>query len=89
MLLVAANLFTLRAFTLFVPVARVSALIALTLTCLSDNLYGLEKFWAFLQYRKDKRPVKILPELETILANFKTLDDFHAYGSVRRCACMS
>lgn len=45
------------------------------------NLYGLEKFWAFLQYRKDKRPVDIVPELEEILAKFKTLDDFHAFGS--------
>ena len=39
------------------------------------QLYGLEKFWAFLRYsgRNDK---DVNPELKTILAKFKTVDDF-------------
>ncbi|CAO3687278.1 unnamed protein product [Umbelopsis ramanniana] len=45
-----------------------------------DNgyLYGLEKFWAYLYYRKDKNKRK-LPEnerLNSILARYKTLEDF-------------
>lgn len=46
------------------------------------NLYGLEKFWAFLKYRTDKRPVQFSDELRDILVNFQTLDDFHAAGMV-------
>ena len=30
----------------------------------ADNFYGLEKFWAFLKYRKDTRPLEIMPELK-------------------------
>lgn len=47
-----------------------------TLTDYRDGqLYGLEKFWAFLRYsgRNDK---DVNPELKTILAKFKTVDDF-------------
>jgi len=39
-------------------------------------LYGLEKFWAFLKYRKDKRPIDIPPELQKLLSQFRTMDDF-------------
>jgi len=39
-------------------------------------LYGLEKFWAFLKYRKDKRPIEIPPELQKLLSQFRTMDDF-------------
>lgn len=39
-------------------------------------LYGLEKFWAFLKYRKDKTPVELLPEIQTLLSKYRTIDDF-------------
>lgn len=47
-----------------------------TLTDYRDGqLYGLEKFWAFLRYSgRDDRGIN--PELKTILAKFKTVDDF-------------
>ncbi|XP_031496121.1 la-related protein 1A isoform X2 [Nymphaea colorata] len=43
------------------------------------NLYGLEKYWAYHFYRKDKRPLKLHPELEKLLKEeFRSLDDFRA-----------
>ncbi|KAJ1929144.1 hypothetical protein IWQ60_001455 [Tieghemiomyces parasiticus] len=41
-------------------------------------MYGLEKFWAYQFYRQDKatRPLDVTPELETILRDFKSIDDF-------------
>lgn len=44
------------------------------------NLYGLEKFWAFLKYRKDKRTVQYSDELQQILGEFATLEDFQKAG---------
>jgi len=41
-----------------------------------DKLYGLEKFWALLHYRKDKRKLNIRPELEEILKKFPTIEEF-------------
>ncbi|CAF4261355.1 unnamed protein product, partial [Rotaria sordida] len=38
------------------------------------QLYGLEKFWAFLKYSRQKP--KINPNLEKILKNYKNLEDF-------------
>jgi la-related protein 1 len=38
------------------------------------QLYGLEKFWAFLKYSR-KRP-KIAPKLQDILKKYKRLEDF-------------
>eukprot|EP01104_Vermistella_antarctica_P009654 TRINITY_DN2498_c0_g1_i5.p1 TRINITY_DN2498_c0_g1~~TRINITY_DN2498_c0_g1_i5.p1 ORF type:complete len:1084 (+),score=340.28 TRINITY_DN2498_c0_g1_i5:287-3538(+) len=42
----------------------------------SGQAYGLEKFWAFLRYRKDKREISINPELEDVLKQFHSLEDF-------------
>jgi hypothetical protein len=42
-------------------------------------LYGLEKFWAFLKYSRQKP--KINPKLEEILKNFKRLEDFRVDGA--------
>lgn len=39
-------------------------------------LYGLEKFWAFMKYRKDKSPVELMPEIQTLLSKYRTIDDF-------------
>ncbi|ORX49291.1 hypothetical protein BCR36DRAFT_412811 [Piromyces finnis] len=41
-----------------------------------DKLYGLEKFWALLHYRKDKKKLTIKPELEEILKKFPTIEEF-------------
>ncbi|KAJ1658751.1 hypothetical protein IWQ61_002064 [Dispira simplex] len=42
------------------------------------HMYGVEKLWAYQFYRKDKatRPLDVLPELTTLLANFHTIEDF-------------
>jgi len=44
--------------------------------CRAGSLYGLEKFWAFLKYRKDKTKIEIRPELQKLLNEFLTLEDF-------------
>ena len=40
------------------------------------ELYGLEKFWAFLTYYDKASDIKVSPELQKVLENFKTLEDF-------------
>ncbi|KAG7254461.1 hypothetical protein CRUP_014960 [Coryphaenoides rupestris] len=43
------------------------------------QLYGLEKFWAFLKYsRNQSRPLE--PRLQEHLAKFRTLEDFRVVG---------
>lgn len=42
-------------------------------------MYGLEKFWAFLKYSRQKP--KINPKLEEILKKFKRLEDFRVEGA--------
>lgn len=39
------------------------------------QLYGLEKFWAFLKYSKAKT-LEIDPKLQIYLSKFKRLEDF-------------
>ncbi len=46
---------------------------------LLGQLYGLEKFWAFLKYSRQKP--KINPKLEEILKKFKRLEDFRVDGA--------
>ena len=41
-----------------------------------DNIYGVEKLWAFLHYRKSSKPLNIHPELQSIVSKYKTVDDF-------------
>ena len=43
------------------------------------QLYGLEKFWAFLKYSRRKPKVSL--KLEEILKNFKRLEDFRVEGA--------
>jgi la-related protein 1 len=43
------------------------------------QLYGLEKFWAFLKYSRQKP--KINSKLEEILKKFKRLEDFRVDGA--------
>lgn len=40
------------------------------------ELYGLEKFWAFLKYYKHSRRLEVHPLLKKQLAHYKKLDDF-------------
>jgi la-related protein 1 len=43
----------------------------------SGNLYGLEKFYAFRHFRpKNMAPLRVKPELEEMLAPFKSFEDF-------------
>lgn len=47
------------------------------------QLYGLEKFWAFLKYSRIKGQV-IDPKLQEHLRKFKRIDDFR----VEVCVCV-
>lgn len=42
----------------------------------TGQLYGLEKFWAFLKYYKGSRKLTVDPKLKEYLENFKTIEDF-------------
>jgi la-related protein 1 len=44
----------------------------------STNIaYGLEKFWAYLEYRQDKHPVEVLPGIDDLFkTKFTCMDDF-------------
>ena len=42
----------------------------------SGDLYGLEKFWAFLKYYRRAKELTVKPELLQVLDNFKSIDDF-------------
>jgi len=42
----------------------------------SKQTYGLEKFWAYLCYRKDSTKLIVNPQLDIILSKFKSIDDF-------------
>ena len=49
----------------------------------ANNLYGLEKFWAFHYYRKGGEKIEIRKELQQLLdEKFSTLEDFQV-----RVAC--
>lgn len=50
----------------------------------SGQLYGLEKFWAFLKYSKAKT-MEIDPKLQEYLHKFKRLEDFRI--DVSKCFC--
>jgi la-related protein 1 len=40
------------------------------------HLYGVEKMWAYLKYRKEKSPLKIASELTDFLAKVKNVKQF-------------
>lgn len=42
----------------------------------TGDLYGLEKYWAFRKYYKNARKLSWNQELDQILQEFKTIDDF-------------
>lgn len=41
-----------------------------------DQLYGIEKFWAFIKYYKHADKLTIEPRLNEHLSKFKTIEDF-------------
>lgn len=51
------------------------------------QLYGLEKFWAFLKYSKAKT-LEISYKLQEYLRNFRRLEDFRVDVSVCVCVCV-
>ena len=48
----------------------------------SGNLYGLEKFWAFLKYYKGKTKFEVNDDLKSALGHFKAIDDFRREVSI-------
>ncbi|EGC29429.1 hypothetical protein DICPUDRAFT_84547 [Dictyostelium purpureum] len=48
------------------------------------QVYGLEKFWAFLKYRKDKTPFEVNQELKEILNKFNSLEDFKNFERINK-----
>ena len=53
------------------------------------QLYGLEKFWAFLHYRKDKAGLEIDEKIKELLAGFKSVDDFKTENERRSSSVCS
>lgn len=43
---------------------------------LLGQLYGLEKFWAFLKYYKNSEKLDVEPKLRDCLNKFNTVEDF-------------
>lgn len=42
----------------------------------AGQLYGIEKFWAFLKYYKNSDQLEVGDKLQGYLNRFKTIDDF-------------
>lgn len=42
----------------------------------TGHVYGLEKFWALLKFRKSTHPISYDPELDVALKAFQKLEDF-------------
>ena len=42
----------------------------------SGQLYGLEKFWAFIKYYRHATELHVMPKLKAMLEPFKTIEDF-------------
>ena len=38
--------------------------------------YGLEKFWAFLKYRKEQTPIEVFPTIAIFLSKITCVEDF-------------
>ncbi|KAK5577985.1 hypothetical protein RB653_002933 [Dictyostelium firmibasis] len=48
------------------------------------QIYGVEKFWAFQKYGKDKTPFELNPELNQVLLKFNSVEDFRTYERVNK-----
>ncbi|CAM9990119.1 unnamed protein product, partial [Ectocarpus sp. 8 AP-2014] len=44
--------------------------------CDSGQLYGLEKFWAFMKYYSNAEELDVDPKLKTKLEPFNSIEDF-------------
>jgi len=53
--------------------------------CGAGQLYGLEKFWAFLKY--SRRNVTVDPKLRQWLSKYQRLEDFRVDVSPLRAPC--
>ena len=42
---------------------------------ITGQLYGLEKFWAYLKYSR-RREIQVEPKIREVLNRYKTLEDF-------------
>jgi len=42
----------------------------------AGQLYGIEKYWAFLKYYKNATKLSVEPRLQEHLTKFKTIEDF-------------
>lgn len=42
----------------------------------ANQLYGLEKFWAFLKYYKKSSTLQVIEKLKEKLEKYKTIEDF-------------
>jgi la-related protein 1 len=47
----------------------------------NELLYGLEKMWAFLHYRKERDTIDIPEELKEVLSKFKSIQEIRRYAS--------
>ena len=50
--------------------------------CGTGQLYGLEKFWAFVKYYKHANELHVEPQLKAKLEPFKTIEDFKVLYTV-------
>ena len=50
--------------------------------CGTGQLYGLEKFWAFVKYYKHADELHVEPQLKAKLEPFKTIEDFKVLYTV-------
>lgn len=50
----------------------------------AGDLYGLEKYWAFRKYYKNAKQLEWSKELDEILKEFKTIDDFKRAVSLKK-----
>ena len=48
----------------------------------SGQMYGLEKFWAFMKYYKHSAELHVDKKLRALLEPFKKIEDFKVYYSV-------
>jgi hypothetical protein len=51
-------------------------------------MYGFEKLWAFLKYRKSSDKVEIDADIQLELQKYKTADDFHSLAAAASTSLM-
>ena len=55
----------------------------------SGQMYGLEKFWAFMKYYKHSSGLHVDKKLKALMEPFKTIEDFKVYYSVSKIVSIS